>query len=98
MNEMLEQILKTVSARNPGALSVCLQLIDHLDELALFDFGCLIGMKITGPDLWDLYKNCCNSDIAQLHATIMQEGAAVEKLRGVRGSSFYHIAESEVAQ
>ena len=96
MNITLMDAIKLVSARNPGALSVCLQLVDHLDVMAFFDFGCLLGMGITGPDVWVLYEHCCKSDIAQLHAAIMEEGKAVEMLRSVRGSSFWRVPEREV--
>lgn len=81
-DESLAKALELVSKRNPEALEVCLQLHDAYGEWALLDFGMLLGLKITGKDICDLYQSC-NRDIQKVHECLMDD-TAKQKLQEFR--------------
>jgi len=87
MDEEAIKVLEEITKRNAGAVDVFCKLIEYLQELAVFDFAMLKQQNILGSDLYDLYQ-CCNRDMAQLHAAIMQKTGS-EMLKKVPGSSFY---------
>lgn len=91
----IRSAIVNVSKGHPGALRVCCELWDYLGDLAAIDFAVMVEKGIVGVDVWYLFNDCCNRDIAALHASIM-DGTSVAKLESTPGSSFYK-PESEQA-
>ena len=59
----------TLSGGNPGALSVCTQLVKQaliIDPMGLGGIGPFLNLDmygIYGSDIWVLYKRCCGQSI-----------------------------------
>ena len=71
LTDTAEDMMVKMSEGNPGALSVCMQL---LTETANIDPDAALGglssilmldtLGIYGPEIWMLYKDVCGEDIA----------------------------------
>lgn len=66
-----------ISEGNPGAVTVCLQLLKHgakIDPDAMFGgLGCLLSLDsyaIYGASIWMLYKDVCKEDIVKTIAVL----------------------------
>ncbi len=90
--EKFRALAEEISQRNPGGLSVFFKLLDAFAERAIIDYAVLKAMNVLGSDLWDLYK-VCGYDIQATHQSIIAQ-TAIEKLRTVRGSSFWQEGQS----
>lgn len=78
ITDTVEQVIATLSDRNPGALRVLCELsstgptIDP-DARALAPIAAMLDldmMGIYGSDIWLLYKDICQSDITNMHAVL----------------------------
>jgi hypothetical protein len=90
----IRSAIANVSKGHPGALRVCCELWDHLGEPVMIDFALMVEKGIVGSDVWYLFNDCCNRDIAATHASVM-DGTAVTKLESALGSSFYKEAKRD---
>lgn len=64
-----ETLIKIVEG-NPGALTVCMSMLKHGDEIdpdcgaSLIPILCLDDMSIYGSRIWMLYKDICQMNLA----------------------------------
>lgn len=94
MNEDMRSVLKAVTKGNPGAMRVFFELLEQQGGLAGIDCVSLVAQGITGSEVWYLYKDCCNYDIAAFHESVMNN-TAIAKLEAVPDSRFYKPKEEE---
>lgn len=61
LNDTLETIVRKLSLGNPGALRVCMELMQ--DQMG---FGLILDlddMNMRGPQIWIAYKDHCREDL-----------------------------------
>jgi hypothetical protein len=66
-----------ISEMNPGAMKVCISLLENAEEVdpdnALGGIGCLLSLDahgIYGASIWMLYKDVCGEDIVKTIAVL----------------------------
>lgn len=77
LEQTLIESLVAMCDGNPGALSVCTQLLkegEHIDpDNAFGGFGHILTLDmlgVYGPSIWMLYKDCCKQDLVSTVAVI----------------------------
>lgn len=86
--ETIGDLIKEVAACNIGALSVCYGLVERFEEQSAIDLAICLQDGITGPEVWCLYKNCCESDLHAFHNALLHDTAR-ELLESGTDSKFY---------
>jgi hypothetical protein len=88
LDDTISTILAKMSAGNPGAINVLLQIYKEAPKIDPQDFmgslGPILALdthRIYGSDIWILYKDVCRSSILNLLAVMraMQLGITPEK-------------------
>ena len=71
LTDTAEEMMVKMSEGNPGALSVCMQLLTETYKIdpdaalgGLSGILMLDTLGIYGPEIWMLYKDVCGEDIA----------------------------------
>ena len=77
LSDNTTEAIKKISEGNPGAATVCIQLLEmgaEIDPQAAFGgFGCLLSLDshaIYGASVWMLYKDVCKENIVKTIAVL----------------------------
>ena len=77
LTDTTPDVITKMSEGNPGALSVCIQLLTETEKIdpdaalgGLSSILMLDGLGIYGSEIWMLYKNVCGEDIADTIAVL----------------------------
>lgn len=88
LDDTIGDIIAKMSAGNPGAITVLMQVFEEAPNIDPQDWvgglGPILNMDnhgIYGPDIWILYKDVCGSNITNLVAVLrsLQLGMTSEK-------------------
>lgn len=68
MNKDITERIMQIGKGNPGALTICMKLIQTfgIDALELLEKSGMVGC-----DVWDFYKRDCGENIFMMYATLI---------------------------
>ncbi|KKL28141.1 hypothetical protein LCGC14_2378150 [marine sediment metagenome] len=90
MNDMAVEAIVQLCEGNPGAATVCAQMVKAYGEDALVPLG---ELGIKGPEIWLLYKDENGEDLEATHQSLV-DGTSMASLRRNRDSQFFEeVAE-----
>lgn len=107
LDDSIGDVLAKMSAGNPGAITVLIQMFSKSPEVdpqcAFAGLGPILSLdtyKIYGPDIWVLYKDICKEDVVRTLAMIrgVQLGLLpLEKLKAAIFAAREGLREEQVS-
>jgi hypothetical protein len=77
MTDSLEDMMFKMSEGNPGALNVCLQMLQDGEQIdpdsAMGGLGAILSLdtlRLYGSKIWMLYKDVCEQDLSKMLAVL----------------------------
>jgi hypothetical protein len=77
LQDSILDVITKMSEGNPGAVTVCLNIIKNGEAIdpdnALGGLGIILSLDtlgLYGPNIWMLFKDVCESDLAQMLAVL----------------------------
>ncbi len=84
--------LEALAEGNPGAISVCMQLMEMGKESGFLDVLRLDDAGIYGPNVWIAYKDICGEDIEVMRERL-RSGELMRLLNDNEGFQYYKSAQ-----
>ena len=90
LTDSIQDVLVKMSEGNPGALTVCLEILKHGEKIdpdnAMGGLGAILSLdtlQLYGAKIWMLYKDVCGKELPQMLAVL-------------RGHQLGHVTDAQI--